>query len=183
MNIYELPYSYYIVADKRKRQEIDLYIEYGTFEVKDYFGEKDLADRPFIIVKRLMEAINNQDDTEFAELLNEIPEYNGEKLLTEPCYKVLITIKYLINRVIELAEIEAQMLVSKYTREDYSSYVEQVDFSVFPHYYSQIRTLAQEDIRRYKEIEQMKYSDCITELIYITKSDDLEKLILKKTKK
>lgn len=177
----ELEYLIYLSLPKECQETVNMTLD--NYEEKDYLSEIPLEERDFITVKELMECLINNNLEGFGERLSRLEEYSNEKIYNKKTYEVLLTMKYLIGHTIKLIEVEDKMLPSKIpSKHDYSSYVERVDFMVFPHYYSQLRTLAGNDILKFDAIKKLKYSDCFVELLYISKDNDLEKLIMNSMK-
>lgn len=179
MKTADIKYSEYLSLSDKEKSEVDFWITYGTYKHKDYISTIALEDRPFIDIKLLEIALLNNNIDEFSKIVGEWKDFGEKRLCNRKTYEVIITFKYIIDKIMNFINMENEMLVSKVSGTDYSQYTEQVDFSMFPNYYSQIRTLADGDITRFEEIKQCKYSDCLTELIYRQKEDDLHKLINK----
>lgn len=177
----ELEYLIYLSLPKECQETVNLTLD--SYEEKDYFSEIPLEERDFITVKELMECLINNDFEGFGERLSQLDEYSNNKIYKAKTYEVILTMRYLIDHTIKLLEVEDKMLTSKVaSKHDYSTEVSQVDFTVFPHYYSQLRSLAGNDILKFDAVKKLKYSDCFVELLYLSKDSDLEKLILKHTK-
>lgn len=181
-DIINLPYSMYVALSDEKKKEIDFILSYSDIEEKDYYSTTKLEDREFGFVKQLMECFINDELEELAKLIFSLPEYDEKKILSEPIWKVLISMKFLVCKINELIEIEGQMLTPSVQGEDYSGYIEQVDFSMFNNEYTQTRELANNDILKFEEIRKQPYKNCLVELIYRQKQNDLEKLIMNSKK-
>ena len=175
INIANITFGEYIKLDEIAKMDYDFAVKYGDFEIKDYVSKISLEDRSFEVVKNLMDSENEE---ELISKIYEINEYTEAKIVNLPYWQVIITFRYLLEHIVKLIKIENDVLQSKvpsYT--DYSDKIAYVDFSMFPNYYSQLRLLAQNDITKFDVIKQMKYSDCIVELLYLAKENDLQKLI------
>lgn len=181
LNTIDINYATYLQMNEDQQYEYNFVLTYmkNAPAIKDYFCSMDLTDRPFVFVKELQDAFINDNNEELYSILTSIPEYSPELLLASPAYKVIHTFSHLISRIQSTLTIESEMLVSHVNNEDYTSFVEQVDFSMFPRYYSELRELAGNDITRFETIKQMKYSDCLVELIYRQKQSDFERLVMK----
>lgn len=175
INIANITFGKYIKLDEIAKMDYDFAVKYGDFDVKDYVSDISLEDRSFELVKNLMDSENEE---ELISKIYEIDEYAEDKIVNLPFWQVILTFRYLIEHIVKLIKIENDMLQSKvpsYT--DYSDKIAYIDFSVFPNYYTQLRTLAKDDITKFEVIKQIKYSDCIVELLYLAKEADLQKLI------
>lgn len=181
VNSLEISYLVFSQMDKDYQEDYLFTLNYmkNGPELKDYFSTVDLSDRSFIFVKQLEQAYISNNNEEIFQLITSLPEYKEEVVVNASAYKFLNTLKYILNRVEEIINIENEMLVSSVQSDDYSMYIEQIDFSMFPRYYSEVRELANNDITKFKEIEQMKYSDCLVELIFRQKQNDFERLVMK----
>ena len=175
INVANITFGEYIQLSETAKSDYDFAVKYGDFEIKDYISDVNLEDRSFEVVKNLMDSENEE---ELISKIYEIEEYNEDKIVNLPFWKVILTFRYLIEHIVKLIKIENDVLQSKVPSfTDYSDKIAYIDFSMFPNYYSQLRLLAQNDITKFEEIKQMKYSDCIVELLYLTKENDLQKLI------
>lgn len=175
INIANITFGEYIKLDEIAKMDYDFAVKYGYFEIKDYISDVSLEDRSFELVKHLMDSENEE---ELIAKIYEIDEYAEDKIVKLPFWQVIITFRYLIEHIVKLIKIENDILQSKvpsYT--DYSDKIAYIDFSMFPNYYTQLRALAKDDITKFEAIKQMKYSDCIVELLYLNKENDLQKMI------
>lgn len=181
LNTIDINYATYLQMTEDQQYEYNFVLTYmkNAPVIKDYFSSMDLTDRPFVFVKELQDAFINDNNEELYSILTSIPEYSQEFFLASPAYKVIHTLSYILSRIQTTLTVESEMLVSHVNNEDYTSFVEQVDFSMFPRYYSELRELAENDITRFETIKQMKYSDCLVELIYRQKQSDFERLVMK----
>ena len=122
--------------------------------------------------------MDSENEEELILKIYEIDEYAEDKIVNLPFWKVILTFRFLLEHIVKLIKIENDILQSKVpSLQDYSDKIAYVDFSVFPNYYAQLRTLALNDITKFKAIKQMKYSDCVVELLYLAKENDLQRLI------
>ena len=175
INIANITFGEYIKLDEIAKMDYDFVVSYGDFETKDYVSDISLEDRSFEVVKNLMDSENEE---ELISKIYEMDEYDEDKIVNLPFYQVILTFRYLIEHIVKLIKIENDVLSSKVPSfTDYSDKIAYVDFSMFPNYYSQLRLLAQNDITKFDVIKQMKYSDCIVELLYLAKEADLQKMI------
>ena len=175
INIANITFGEYIQLSETEKYDYDFAVKYGDFEIKDYVSDISLEDRSFELVKNLMDSANEE---ELITKIYEIDEYDEAKIVNLPFYKVILTFRYLIEHIVKLIKIENDVLQSKVPSfTDYSDKIAYIDFSMFPNYYTQLRLLAKDDITKFNEIKQMKYSDCIVELLYLAKENDLQKLI------
>ena len=175
INIANITFSEYIKLDEIAKMDYDFAVKYGDFEVKDYVSDINLEDRSFEAVKHIMDSENEE---ELISKIYEIDEYTEDKIVNLPFWKVILTFRYLIEHIVKLIKIENDILQSKVPSfTDYSDKIAYIDFSMFPNYYTQLRLLAKDDITKFNEIKQMKYSDCVVELLYLVKEADLQKLI------
>lgn len=181
--VYSLDINYltYTLATKDYQDDYMFTLQYmkNPPETKDYFSDIDITDRPFIWVKELQAAYIDNDTEAMYQQIISLPEYSEVVFQSSAAYKVLLTLQHIMTRVNETLKIESEMLVSKVAGEDYSGITETVDFSMFPRYYSELRELAGGDILKFKAVGEMKYSDCIVELIYRQKQSDFERLAYK----
>jgi len=177
----DINYAKYSLMSDDFKDEYQFTLDYmkNAPEVKDYFSEKDISDLEFIQVKMMQECIINNDMEGLYEQITSLPQYSQEKLMKSMAYEVILTFKYIVDRVNQITELENEMLKSCAPGDDYTNIVEQVDFSVFPAYYTQMRELADGDITRFEQIKHIKYSDCLVELIYRQKQADFEKLVMR----
>lgn len=175
INIANITFGEYIQLNETEKSDYDFAIKYGDFEIKDYVSNISLEDRSFEVVKNLMDSENEE---ELITKIYEIEEYAEDKIVNLPFWQVILTFRYLIEHIVKLIKIENDILQSKVPSHiDYSDKIAYVDFSVFPNYYTQLRTLAKDDITKFEAIKQMKYSDCVVELLYLAKENDLQKMI------
>ena len=175
INIANITFGEYIQLDETAKMDYDFAVKYGDFEIKDYVSDVSLEDRSFWLVKNLMDS---QNEEELIIKIYEIDEYAEDKIVNLPFWQVILTFRYVIEHIVKLIKIENDVLSSKvpsYT--DYSDKIAYVDFGMFPNYYSQLRILAKDDITKFEAIKQMKYSDCVVELLYLAKEADLQKMI------
>ena len=177
----DINYAKYSLMSDSFKEEYQFTLDYmkNAPEVKDYFSEKDISDLEFIQVKMMQECITNRDMEGLYEQITSLPQYSQEKLMNAMAYEVILTFKYIVERISQITELEGEMLKSCAPGDDYTNIVEQVDFSVFPAYYTQMRELADGDITRFEQIKHIKYSDCLVELIYRQKQADFEKLVMR----
>ena len=175
INIANITFGKYIKLDEIDKMDYDFAVKYGDFIIKDYVSDIALEDRSFELVKNLMDSEN---DEELITKIYEIDEYTEDKIVNLPFWKVILTFRYLIEHIVKLIKMENDMLQSKVPSYiDYSDKISYVDFSIFPNYYTQLRLLAKDDITKFDDIKQIKYSDCIVELLYLAKETDLQKMI------
>ena len=175
INIANITFGEYIKLGETAKMDYDFAVKYGDFEIKDYVSDITLEDRSFEEVKNLMDSENEE---ELITKIYEIDEYNEDKIVNLPFWQVILTFRYLLEHIVKLIKIENDILQSKVPSfVDYSDKIAYIDFNMFPNYYSQLRLLAQNDVTKFEAIKQMKYSDCIVELLYLAKENDLQKLI------
>ena len=175
VNIANITFGKYIKLDETAKSDFDFAVKYGDFEIKDYVSNISLEDRSFEVVKNLMDS---QNEEELIKKIYEIDEYTEDKIISLPFWQVILTFRYLLEHIVKLIKIENDVLASKVPSfTDYSDKIAYIDFGVFPNYYTQLRLLAKDDITKFEAIKQMKYSDCVVELLYIAKEADLQKLI------
>lgn len=175
INIANITFGEYMLLDETAKSDYDFAVKYGDFEIKDYVSDISLEDRSFELVKNLMDS---QNEEELISKIYEIDEYAECKIVDLPFWQVILTFRFLLEHIVKLIKIENDVLQSKVpSYVDYSDKIAYVDFSMFPNYYAQLRALAKDDITKFEAIQQMKYSDCIVELLYLTKENDLQKLI------
>ena len=175
INIANITFGEYIKLDEIAKMDYDFAVKYGDFEVKDYVSDINLEDRSFETVKNIMDSENEE---ELISKIYEMDEYNEDKIVSLPFWQVILTFRYLIEHIVKLIKIENDILQSKVPSfTDYSDKIAYIDFSMFPNYYAQLRLLAQNDITKFEAIKQMKYSDCLVELLYLAKENDLQRLI------
>ena len=175
INIANITFGEYIKLDETAKSDYDFAVKYGDFEIKDYVSDISLEDRSFEIVKNIMDS---KTEEELIVKIYEIDEYAEDNIINLPFWQVILTFRYLIEHIGKLIKMENDMLQSKVpSLVDYSDKIAYIDFSIFPNYYAQIRALANNDITKFEAIKQMKYSDCIVELLYLTKENDLQKMI------
>lgn len=178
-----IKYCVYVKLSGQQREDIDFYLKYGNYDKKDYLSNVKLNERSFFFVKRLQQAIIDQNLDDFFNILFEIEEYAPAKINDRYCFEVVKTFEFLIDETVNLLKMESETLSSKVPSTDYGMYFEQIDFSVFPSYYTQLRSLAGEDITKFDAIKNMRYDDCIVELIYRQKQADVNTLITNSHKK
>ena len=175
INIANITFGEYMLLDETAKSDYDFAVKYGDLEIKDYVSDISLEDRSFEVVKNLMDSENEE---ELITKIYEIDEYTEDKIVNLPFWEVILTFRFLIEHIVKLIKIENDVLQSKVPSfVDYSDKIAYVDFSMFPNYYTQLRLLAKDDITKFNEIKQMKYSDCIVELLYLSKEADLQKMI------
>ena len=175
INIANITFGEYIKLDETAKSDYDFAVKYGDFEIKDYISDITLEDRSFEVVKNL---IDSENEEELIKKIYEIDEYTEDKIISLPFWQVILTFRYLIEHIVKLIKMENDMLQSKVPSfVDYSDKISYIDFSMFPNYYTQLRALAKDDITKFKAIKQMKYSDCVVELLYLAKENDLQKMI------
>ena len=175
VNIANITFGKYIKLDETAKSDFDFAVKYGDFEIKDYVSNISLEDRSFEVVKNLMDSENEE---ELISKIYEIDEYTEDKIVNLPFWKVILTFRYLLEHIVKLIKIENDVLASKVpSYVDYSDKIAYIDFGMFPNYYTQLRLLSQNDITKFEAIKQMKYSDCIVELLYLNKENDLQKMI------
>ena len=175
INIANITFGEYIQLSETAKSNYDFAVKYGDFEIKDYVSNISLEDRSFEVVKNLMDSEN---DGELISKIYEIDEYTEYKIVNLPFWQVILTFRYLLEHIVKLIKIENDILQSKVQSfTDYSDKIAYIDFGMFPNYYTQLRALAKDDITKFESIKQMKYSDCIVELLYLAKENDLQKLI------
>ena len=175
INIANITFGKYMLLDETAKSDYDFAVKYGDFEIKDYVSDVALEDRSFEVVKNLMDSENEE---ELISKIYEINEYTEDKIVDLPFWKVILTFRYLLEHIVKLIKIENDVLSSKVPSfVDYSDKIAYVDFSMFPNYYTQLRLLAKDDITKFDTIKQMKYSDCVVELLYLAKETDLQKMI------
>ena len=175
INIANITFGEYIQLSETAKSDYDFAVKYGDLEIKDYVSDVSLEDRSFEVVKNLMDSENEE---ELITKIYEIDEYTEDKIVNLPFWEVILTFRFLIEHIVKLIKIENDVLQSKVPSfVDYSDKIAYVDFSMFPNYYTQLRLLAKDDITKFNEIKQMKYSDCIVELLYLSKEADLQKMI------
>lgn len=175
INIANITFGEYIKLDEIAKMDYDFAVKYGDFEIKDYICDISIEDRSFEIVKNLMDS---QNEEELIAKIYKIDEYNEDKIVNLPFWQVILTFRYLIEHIVKLIKIENDILQSKVpSYVDYSDKISYIDFSVFPNYYTQMRLLAKDDITKFDDIKQMKYSDCVIELLYLAKENDLQRMI------
>jgi ABC-type methionine transport system ATPase subunit len=175
INIANITFGEYMQLSEIAKMDYDFAIKYGDLEIKDYVSDISLEDRSFETVKNLMDSENEE---ELIVKIYEIEEYDEDKIVNLPFYQVILTFRYLIEHIVKLIKIENDILQSKVPSfTDYSDKISYIDFSMFPNYYSQLILLAQNDITKFEAIKKMKYSDCIVELLYSNKENDLQKMI------
>ena len=175
INIANITFGEYIQLNETEKSDYDFAVKYGDFEIKDYVSDIALEDRSFEVVKNLMDS---QNEEELISKIYEIDEYAEDKIINLPFWQVILTFRYLIEHIVKLIKMENDMLQSKVpSYADYSDKIAYIDFGMFPNYYSQLRLLAKDDITKFNEIKQMKYSDCVVELLYLAKENDLQRLI------
>ena len=175
INIANITFGEYMLLDETAKYDYDFAVKYGDFEIKDYVSDISLEDRSFEVVKNLMDSENEE---ELITKIYEIDEYTEDKIVNLPFWEVILTFRFLIEHIVKLIKIENDVLQSKVPSfVDYSDKIAYVDFSMFPNYYTQLRLLAKDDITKFNEIKQMKYSDCVVELLYLAKENDLQKMI------
>lgn len=177
----DVTYFTYLLMDEEYQDDYNFTLQFmkNAPETKDYFGTKDLSDLSFMDVKDLQNYLIEGDMEGLYNKIVSLPDYSQEKMMNAKAYEVILTLQFICNRLEEITNIENTMLQSKVAGEDYSGIAEQVDFSMFPKYYSELRELAGGDITKFDEIKRMKYSDCLVELIYRQKQADFEKLVMK----
>lgn len=179
----DINYATYSIMSETYKEEYAFTLEYmkNPPETKDYFGSSDISDLEFIQVKNMQECMHTSDMEGLYSAISAIPDYSTEKFLKAKAYEVILTLRYICDRINEISQIEREMLRSCVSGDDYSALVEQVDFSPFPQYYTQLRELAGNDITKFEAIKHMKYSDCLVELIYRQKQSDFERLVMKQS--
>ena len=175
INIANITFGEYMLLDETAKSDYDFAVKYGDLEIKDYVSDVSLEDRSFELVKNLMDSENEE---ELIAKIYEMDEYAETKIVNLPFWEVILTFRYLIEHIVKLIKIENDVLQSKVPSfTDYSDKIAYIDFCMFPNYYTQLRLLAQNDITKFEAIKKMKYSDCIVELLYLNKENDLQKMI------
>ena len=176
-----IPYGIYETLSENDRFQIDFIIEYGNIESKDYFSSIPLEEREFGFVKEMMQYFVNGKFDEIVKMLFGLPEYDVKTISKAPTWKVIVTLKFITDKIAKLSAIENKMLTPLNPDGKYDDYLAQVDFSMFNTEYIQVRDLAGGDILKFYEIRKLTYNKCIVELIYKQKQSDLDNLIMKST--
>ena len=156
-------------------------VTYGKFEKKDYFSSIPLEKRSFGEIKDLMAAASDGEYS-FIEQLMTISDYSLENILPRPAYEWIKTLEFISEKIVNFVEMEQTQLVPQVPGKDYSSQMEQVDFSFFSEEYIQLRELANQDITKIDEIRKLPYETCFVELLYRTKQTDFERLVMQSNK-
>lgn len=156
-------------------------VQYGKFEKKDYFSEIPLEKRSFGEIKDLMSAAS-EGEYQFIQQVMKIDDYSLPKILKRPAYEFIKTLEFISDKIVAFVEMENTQLVQQVHGKDYSSQLEQVDFSCFSDEYIQLRELANQDITKLEEIRKLPYETCFVELLYRTKQTDFERLVMQSNK-
>lgn len=171
-------YAEYALLSEDDRFGYDFQVQYGNLARKDYFSSLSLEKRPFGVVKELMSSLKKGDLEALVTSVTNIEDYAIDVIVKEPAYKFIITLEIIIEKLKSLMEMEKTMLTPSVQGKDYSSQLEQVDFSMFSTEYVQTRELANNDILKFEEVRKIPYEECFVELLYRQKQDDFEKLIV-----
>lgn len=174
-------YREFIKLNEEDRFGYTFQITYGNFEKKDYFSNTPLEKRTFGEIKRLMESAQESEYAFINEILT-INDYSLDNILDRPAYEFLKTVEYIADKIVDFVEMENTQLVPQVQGKDYSSQLEQVDFSMFTDEYIQLRELSNEDITKIEQIRNLPYEQCFVELLYRTKQADFEKLVMQSNK-
>ena len=185
LNPDKLKYSEYIKLKDEYKKMFLFILEYSKdselkYVKKDWFSNVSLSERKFGIVKQMQEALINNSINDFIEILIKNGEYNEKKILEEQAYKFLKTIDYLVEETINLINYEKELLISKVPNKN-EGFIDQVDFSQFSSHFIQRDQLANGDITKYEEIDNLPYETCFIKLLYNLKNSDVEKMILNKS--
>lgn len=175
-------YQQYLELTEEQREYYDFLMEYGIVDgerlkVKDYISDKPFEDNSFEFVKDSMRKLSNGNINELLTTILSLPEYavTIENPKT-PAWKIILTTKYIIEKLTQLITMESNMLVSR-TPSPYTMQIEQIDFSMFNQEWVQLNDLADGDITKFDTIRKLKYSECFVQLLYRQKQNDLQQLI------
>ncbi|MCQ2608738.1 MAG: hypothetical protein MJ197_08645 [Bacteroidales bacterium] len=171
MKIKNYTFKQYSKLPLAKQQEYALMLRLSTnIERKNYISTEDVEEWTFTLVKELMQNIEDIDAFTNVLLANRKEFQDIEK---ESAYKVIISIGYVYQRIIELINLEATTLVG-YTSNEVMEASQGVGFEEFG-CYTQLLELANNDITKIEAVEQMPYCDCYTFLRYKAKESLFQK--------
>lgn len=173
-----IPYAIYCVLGEKDKFDIEFCVQYSNLESKDYFSKTPLEEREFGKIKELISFFTKGEIEEMLSTLFTIEDYEEEKFKFAPVWKVLKTLEFLFEKISNLMKIENEMLTPMVQDDKYKCFIEQVDFSMFDNEYTQVRELANGDITKFDEIRKQPYANCLVELIYLQKQNDLDRLIM-----
>lgn len=183
-----IPYTLYNTLTPEQMNYYEFLMQYGVIDgeklqEQDYLSDTPIMDMSFEFIKDCMTMVSKGDTIGIVAKFFSLPQY-ATKLEDNslPAWKVILTIRYLVNKIVSCIEMENTMLVNK-TPSPYMFQIEQVDFSMFTQEYIQLNELADGDITKFDSIRNMKYSDCFVQLLYRQKQSDLQQLIESSYKK
>jgi hypothetical protein len=181
MKIKNLTFNeYYVLEDKT---EMNFAIKYGKElnEPLDVFDIGDFTELPFKIVKDMQYYITEGITWEnIFEVVHEVKKIDHEHLGMMTIYSLARFKSYVDSEIQRINKIEGIALSHTPTNEEEIAGIEDLsDLGT----YLQFRELANEDITKIKEIGQMKYSDCLLELVARKRIYEYRKELVKRKSK
>lgn len=151
--------DYYNLDNK---DEYDFVLKY--IMPKDVYNAGDFTQLQFGLIKELQQSIS--DGVTWSELISYITRITKKKAIALGKHKLIGIARftsYIKSEIERINEIEIELLGHVATSEERQAGIE--SFNKFGNY-AQLRTLAGNDITKIKEIEKMKYTECLLELSY-----------------
>lgn len=180
MKLKSISFAKYLQLPDEQRADYDFAIEFGKYEIKDYYSSIPLTRRSFEFVKDCIDIVASGDFAPLVEHLEKLDAYYG--LLDGDALKVCATLKSIAQQIKDIVENEQTTLVSQVGGKSYAHLYAQLDFQRFG-YYTQIMTLCGGDITKIDDVLQIPYYRALIFLQYKQAENDLEKLITQQANK